>query len=251
MNINNYGTLSSTERHEQIEQTQNRDKITYLEGINQFIHLIKTDDKVSLAFNNFFEHKETEFKNLNNKDVLLFAGLDKFKKEIYFIIKNSGNKHLSFYIYKINENTCSRVTKNLRKEGAYDMTFNHIIQENYQIQSVEQIKWDSQFKNIEEIWNNCKVNLFYKNPNDVVGDRFQIPDCIENIEYLNDESYQNSNKTFSSILSKNDPLDSNKFYPQNNNISSTFNSAHTTLLPADILSNLRSLPKNARSAIHV
>lgn len=252
MNVD-YSQLSSLERHERIDNNipqgnSTIDQVTYSQGIDHFIKLLNTNEIISEAFNNFLKNRDRDIKDINNERTLLFTGLDKLEKKLFFIIKNSLDEAFSIYTYNMDENKLTLTSEELVSENL--TTYNHMFYEANKLKSKEEIQWTLEVNTIEKIWKQAKINLNFWNNKYIPDNNFGTYNlALKNIIYTKDDQYQVFKKTYASILSEENPDPINKFYSGNYIMISDFNTSHTTLLPDDILSFTRIQIKNARFSI--
>lgn len=246
MNLD-YNDLTSLERQLFTEdQMGDRINLSYRSALKEFYSCKNTNEKISMAFDNFMKYKNDPFNVLPQTDTLLYAGVDKFKKELTFVIKNGENDKLSLYLFnidtKVNRLITDQMTGDIGDETAYFHTeyVNNLNDPKVRFASFE---WCPEMEqNIEDIWNNAVLTHFIDN----VEYNLDIP-SFENQPYSNDDDYQKINKKFSSIMSEENSIEINQH--DHNYLMSEFNPAHTTLLPNDILHMKTSLIKNANSSI--
>lgn len=240
MNIDNYQTLSSIVRHEKIEEvTLDPIQITYKDGLHQFALLVETDERVAQAYQNFMNHRETPLDNLPNEETLLYAGLDKFKKNIYLIVKNIDGTFrqnlFSILVYKIDENKLSTLHQwsftYIEKEKVNRHGFLLILSEP-DLPLIE-VNWPKNAISIERVWNHLNLKLIFKNSNfNEQNNWFKDLSSLENISYANVDNFEKIGYQFRSIITCNKPNPITKIIKES--LIFEFNHAFTTLLPVNI-----------------
>lgn len=215
MNINDYYQLSSLNRHQYSEILLGKGEyLLYESAIDLFNYCLSTNDKISSAFENFLLNNTKTLDEIQNKDILLYSGVDKFQKKIFFLIKNSNENNISLLSVNADNKEVIEMEATLTKKiTAYPLLkysnnsfFDH------------EIFWHANtVKNIEDIWNNATF----------------IWDTV-------DYKYG-----FTSILT-------HKFFIGNGTVPELENIDQpicTTLLPSDIMNRSGQRTKNAQSSI--
>lgn len=254
--------MNSVERHKLTEMTMiNRIKLTYEEGIKWVHQIIYENEEIRNAYENFLKNKFKTIPQCLALNILIYSGLDKFKNEIIFIIKNSANDHsnikASLFLFKIDSSspTTFSFKKNLFLDPRYYIeayfpfvSDNRLIASNVSEQEALHFRFNCQlnilyYSHVLDAWNRAFMITTIENRN-----RNQDAIEIANQLFLNEDRFRRITTYFHSILSSDD-LDETNFLDSNNKFHSTFNPGHTTLLPDDI-ENFQNLSiKNARNKI--
>lgn len=193
---------------------------------------IESDEKLKSAFLNFQEMKGTRLQDLpSDKEVLIGAYLDNFKKGIFIVLKKGED----FSHYFLNNSTGKFVkyAKNIAVKPNLPL----------ELSNIKLVTFTSDGGNLERSWVKSKLKHTIQNED---GISLQIKSSLnnsisENNPYVSDESYPKVVKSFKYLTQD---IEKNKF----NEVSmiSKFNPAHTIIDPKDLIEHKTSTSKNAR-----
>lgn len=232
-----YESLTNLEKHYFTEELMgDRIKLSYRAAIDLFHSCIRSNEDLWNAYQNFLISKD-DINFLSDKDVLVFAAVDKFQKELHFIVRNCLDNSITVKIYDVDSENFS-LNENITDTGT-DGSNRKSYRKNCKLGKLQEIYFGFR-KNVTNSnkWNHAILDYYKGTVNHRV---FYIYGRKQ--EYTKDDDYPYVEKTFSS----------NGFYIEDNSVDdagcmrSIFNPAHAPLLPDDLQQSYTT--KNARSAI--
>lgn len=248
LNGNRY--LSTMAKHEDSEQKMGeRIQLTYKEAMAGFNYCINSHEKIGRAFQNFKNVQDNEISKFPlDQDILILTALDKFKSELYFLVKNAEQDSLSHYGFNATTRQFTTLSEIKEFERENLLSGSCFISGHVDVTLSPNIKYVSflaDVQKIEELWSKGLLNHLIQNPS------VNTTEINENQPYMSDFDYTTIEKSFNSIdeprysgTKEMNKLDHGRMY-------SYFNPAHTLLLPADVINFIQNqnLTKSSRSAI--